>query len=296
MLPTLIKIGPVPVHSYGLMIAVGFLAALHMVQREAKKHGVDPQIPNNMAFWGLFLGIAGCRALHILMFPGAYSWRDPIGWIAIWNGGLVFHGALIGPLIYSAFTLRKYQLGFWWSCDRVIPYIPLAHAFGRIGCFLNGCCYGKRTDLPWGVPFPRVPWDLSKPATGSPVFLDHCHRYSELSMSADHWSYPVHPTQLYAVAYLLGICLLLLYLRKRWNPFEGFVLPTYFVLYGVARCLVEFLRGDHNPTVLDVLTQQQVFSLASIGVGVFLLVVLRAWNKRRAESLSSDAARSGRTP
>lgn len=282
MLPTLVKIGPVPIHSYGLMIAIGFLVGLYIIQRDAQKMmGIDPRVISDMAFWTLLTGIAGTRILHIVMFSSQYSWSDPVGWVAIWKGGLVFQGAVVLPIFYNWYATRKYKLNFWKLADIVMPCVPLGHAFGRLGCFLNGCCYGSRTDMPWGIPFRRVPWDLAKTATGSPAYLDHCHQYAELSLIRDHWSYPVHPTQLYGVIGLTAAFLLLVYLRKKWHPFDGFTFPLYFIMYGVGRLLVEFLRGDHNPTI-GPLTQQQVFSLAFAVAGVLLFFVLRQLSAKKA--------------
>lgn len=282
MFPTLLKIGPVTLHCYGLMIALGFLASLYGTQRDAQKRGIDPQAIQTMAFWGLLAGIAGTRLLHIAMFPGSYSWRDPIGWIAIWRGGLVFQGALILSVPYVYLACRHYKIPFWRVADCAMPYLPLAHAFGRVGCFLNGCCYGARTDLPWGVSFPRVPWSFAEPAAGSPAYLDHCQRFSGLSMTHDHWSYSVHPTQLYGIAGLLFLCGLLLYWRNKRPPFDGFTMPVYFMLYAVGRFFVESLRGDHNPTVFGAISQQQLFSIVFLAVGVVLFLFLRQHALRNA--------------
>lgn len=282
MLPTLLKIGPVTLHSYGLMIALGFLAALYGAQRDAQKRGIDPQIIQAMAFWALLAGIAGTRILHIIMFPSGYAWNDPIGWIAIWRGGLVFQGALPLSIVYVYFGCRYYKIPFWVVTDCAIPYVPLAHAFGRIGCFLNGCCYGMRTDLPWGICFPRTPWDFAEPATGSPAYIDHCQRYSGLSMTHDHWSYAVHPTQLYGVIALLFLCGFLLYWRNRRPVFDGCTMAVYFMLYAVGRFFGEFLRGDHNPTVFGTLSQQQLFCFFYLAFGVVLFLILKSFAKRNA--------------
>lgn len=275
MFPTLLSIGPVTIHSYGLMIALGFLAALYGTQRDAEKCHIDPQLIQAMAFWALLAGIAGTRLLHIAMFPDGYAWKDPIGWIAIWRGGLVFQGALPLSSIYVYCACRHYKLPFWTVIDCVIPYIPLAHALGRVGCLLNGCCYGARTDLPWGLCFPRVPWNLAEPATGSPAYIDHCQRYSGLSMTHDHWSYPVHPTQVYGIIGLLFLCALLIYWRNKRPLFEGFTMPVYFMLYAVGRFAVEFLRGDHNPTVFGSISQQQLFCFVYLGFGGIIFMALR---------------------
>ena len=282
MFPTLLKIGPLSIHMYGLMIAIGFLLALHFTRRDVARVGIDPRIIDGMAFWALLWGIIGTRIMHILLFPQAYSWKDPIGWIAIWQGGLVFQGALPGAILYAAYGCRKNKIPFWTVCDCTVPYVPLAHAFGRIGCLMNGCCYGARTDLPWGICFPRVPWDVTKQVEGSPAFLDHCERYSELSANVSHWSYPVHPTQLIGFAGLMLLVGILLYLRKRWNPFTGFIMPVYFVLYSVGRFFVEFLRGDHNPTTFGVLSDQQSMCILSIAAGIILFFILRHFMQEKA--------------
>ena len=282
MLPTLLEIGPIKLHSYGLMTALAFLTALYLMCRDAKKWGIDPQVISDLAFWSLLLGVVSTRVLHILLFPSNYSWRDPIGWIAIWRGGLVFQGAVPTVVLLCWYGLRRRNTGFWRTADAVMPYVPLAHAVGRIGCILNGCCYGRRTDLPWAFPFRRVPWDLAEPATGSPAFVDHCRRYAALSPDVDRWSYPVHPTQVYSIVALVGICLLLLLLRKKWRPFEGAPLPAYLFLYGVARFVIEFFRGDHNPThVFSFLSDQQVYSLGFAAVGAAMFVIVWRWDLRR---------------
>ena len=155
---------------------------------------------------------------------------------------------------------------FWSTIDLAVPYVPLAHAFGRVGCFLNGCCYGKRCDAPWAVRFPQ----------GSPVFTEHAYRYQDISVRTDAWSYPVHPTQFYSVAGLLLIFALLWFLRKKWYPFGGFTLALYLACYGVMRFIVEFYRGDNNPSHLGfgVFSDQQMFALAMLAVGAGLFVYL----------------------
>lgn len=273
MLPILFKIGPVPIHSYGLMIATGFLTALFFVQRDVRKAGLDPKVFADGAFWVLLLGVAGTRLMHIILYPQFYSWSDPIGWISVWKGGLVFHGALPPALIFSILYLRKHNLTLMGSADFIFPYLPMAHAIGRLGCFLNGCCYGKTSEVPWAVQFRRVPWDLDQSPSGSPVYLDHLRRFSDVSLS-DHWSHAVHPTQIYSALGLISICLFLLFLRSRWKPFEGFTMAAYFALYGVHRFIVEFFRGDHNPVHFASISDQQTFSivLAVFGVGLFVFL------------------------
>ncbi len=280
MLPTLLEIGPLAIHSYGLMIAVGFLVALHLIRRDADKAGIDRNVITDMCFWGLLVAIAGTRVLYIAMFPEEFSWSDPVGWVAIWRGGLVFQGGPPAGIVFGYFYLKRKGLPVWRTADLILPYLPLGHAFGRLGCFLNGCCYGRTSDLPWAIPFRRVPWDVSQPATGSPVFLDHLKRFEDIHLT-DHWSHAVHPTQLYEAGALLLIAAVLLLLRAKWRPFNGFTLPAYLFLYGIWRFINEFFRGDHNPVRVGWMTDQQVFSLLFAGAALCFLIGLALVHRSR---------------
>ena len=277
MLPVLFNLGPFPVRVYGPMIAIGFLVALFFVLRDAKREGIDPHIFENAAFWTLPIGILGARIAHIAMFPGNYSLSDPLGWIAVWQGGLVFQGAPPAAIVFIYLYMRKHDVSFLKTCDVVFPYLPLAHGFGRVGCFFNGCCYGEPSNLPWAISFPRIPADPTQTATGSPAYLDHYYRFADITAESS-LSHPVHPTQLYSLAGLVGICLLLLLLRKIWHPFQGFLMPVYFVAYSFFRFCVEFLRGDHNPVHLGVFTDQQIVAivLATLGIALFVFMWLQS--------------------
>ena len=290
MLPTLLKIGPLTLHSYGVMLATAFLVTLHLMRRHAQKVGFDPDIVADGAFWTLIVGLAGTRVLHIILFPGQYSWTDPVGWVAIWRGGLVFQGALPACALFLYFYLRRKGKPFLKTLDMFAPYLPLCHGIGRLGCFLNGCCYGRRTDFFLGIPFRRVPWDTSIPPEGSLAFIDHCNRYGVEALSTYwgkpfsevHWSFPVHATQLYSSIALFLIFLILLQIRKRARNFDGVVLCSYLLLYSVFRFFNEFLRGDHNPQRLGGLSDQQVVCILSVLVVGALLVVLWARRPRLA--------------
>jgi phosphatidylglycerol:prolipoprotein diacylglycerol transferase len=270
-------------HSYGLMIAIGFLVVLYCIQREAAKEGIDAKTVHEMAFWGLFWGIVGTRLMHIAMYSENYSWNDPIGWIALWNGGLVFQGGFLA-VIYVYLGLKRRGISFWVATDIVLPFFPLGHAFGRLGCFLNGCCFGQRAEgLPWAVQFPRWPHDLSNSrVVGSPPYLAHARAHPDFSVTEQLWSYPIHPTQLYSAAGLVMIALTIIALKKWWYPFKGFTVPVYLVLYGTFRFFIEFIRDDSNPTNLGfgVLSNQQMFCLLMIAGGIVLYIYLRAHSSR----------------
>ncbi len=275
MFPELFRIGPVPINSYGTMIAIGFLISLYFIRRAARREGIDPDLVSDAAFYILPVGLLGARLLHIAMFPSTYSWSDPIGWIAIWRGGLVFQGGPPAAMAFLWYYARRRGIAFWTIFDLAFPYLPLAHAFGRMGCFLKGCCYGKPTNVPWAIPARRVPWDLSQPPDGSPAYLDHLQRFSDMTPEA-HWSHPIHPTQLYELVGLLIVFGIMLALRKYWRPFPGFTLPVYLVLYGVLRFFVEMFRGDHNPVHVLGLSDQQAICVGLVLLGVAVYFPLRA--------------------
>lgn len=274
MYPTILELGPITLYSYGLMIALGFITVLYFMQRDAKRCGVDPNAISDTAFWVLIIGVAATRLTHIVMYPQYYSWSDPIGWINVTNGGLVFQGAIPAALIFCYWSLRRRGISFWVAADIAMPYVPIAQAFGRGGCFLKGCCHGARADdLPWAVCFPP----------GSPAYHTHQEQYADFPADA-LWSYPVHPTQIYSILLLLCLSAALLYARKR-RPFIGFTLPLYFILYGVCRFIVEIFRGDGNPTqeFLGVeLSSQQVICLIMMAIGAIVGAALYRRRDKRA--------------
>lgn len=275
MYPTILELGPITLHSYGLMIAIGFITILYFMQRDARRVGVDPQAITDMAFWTLVIGVISCRVVHIILYPENYSWNDPVGWIDVRRGGLVFQGAIPAAVIYVTWSLRRRALSFRTVADVVMPFVPVAQAFGRGGCFFKGCCHGDRADeLFWGIRFP----------VGSPAYDLHRHTYAAFPADAT-WSYPVHPTQLYSIMLLLGTCGLLLLLRRN-RPFEGVTFPAYFILYGICRFIVEIYRGDGNPTtsVFSIeLTMQQWFCVTMIVFGIAAWYVMHRTRNKTAD-------------
>lgn len=281
MFPTLVELGPITIHSYGFMIAVGFLIALWGMRRGAAEIGINPDIVADAAFWTLLVGLVGTRVLHIIMFPEFYSWTDPIGWVAIWRGGLVFQGAILPIYIFLLLYLRWRGVSFCRTVDMAVPWMALCHAMGRFGCFLNGCCYGVRTDAPWGVSFPRIPWETAQPVSeNARVYAEHC-RLHGLDASSAHWSYPVHPTQLYASLGLLALFFVLRWIWRNANLFPGFTICCYLALYSVMRFVVEFFRGDHNPSHLGLISDQQIFAVITALCAAGAMVALRVYWKGR---------------
>lgn len=272
MYPTILKLGPITLHSYGLMVALGFITILYFMQRDARRVGVDPNAIGDTAFWTLIIGVASTRLTHIILYRQYYSWNDPIGWINVTNGGLVFQGAIPTAMAFIYWSMRRRNISFLVVADIVLPYVPIAQAFGRMGCFLKGCCFGARADeLPWAVCFPE----------GSPAYYAHEHQYPNFPADAA-WSYPVHPTQLYSIVLLLCISGLLLYIRGR-RSFIGICLPLYFVFYAIKRFIVEMFRGDGNPKLQYFgieLTAQQWFCVVMMFFGLVTWYLMYRYRNR----------------
>ena len=134
-------IGPIPIRLYGLMIGIGFLINLWLASRQAKKEGISPDRILDMGVYLLLAAIIGSRLFYVLVNIGEFqrNWMDVF---AIWKGGLVFYGGLIGAVGAGVWYVRKHDLPVWKTADILAPYIALGHVFGRFGCFFAGCCYG----------------------------------------------------------------------------------------------------------------------------------------------------------
>ncbi len=219
MHPILFSFGPVTVYTYGLMIAIGFLAATLLTVRFAKEEGIEAEVIYDLAFWIILGAVLGARTLYVLIEYEHYL-SHPLEIIQVWKGGLVFFGGLIGGGTAALIFFRKYRLNPWRMGDMLAPSIALGHSFGRIGCLMAGCCYGAQCDLPWAV-----------------TFTDS-HSLAPLGM-------PLHPTQIYSALMNFSIFGLLLLLRRR-TLFAGQIFLVYLLLYSVGRFIVEIFRGDER--------------------------------------------------
>jgi len=153
--PILFHLGSFPVHSYGVMTALAFVIGLWTATLRARRVNIHAEIIADVTLWIMVGTIIGARVVYVATY-----WKDefagqPLSEIfAIWHGGLVFYGGLIGAIIAGAIYLRWKKLPLWKIADVLAPSIALGSVFGRIGCLLNGCCYGRACDLPWAITFP----------------------------------------------------------------------------------------------------------------------------------------------
>ena len=237
-----------PLHTYGLLIATGFIVGIWLAQREAKRRGQDPDRIADLSFWILVSAFVGSRVYFILV-----NWRDyfeagtflmatPLGRIprvlAVWEGGLVFYGGFIGAALVAWLYLRRHRMGFQAHADTLIPSLAIGHFFGRLGCFSAGCCWGDvaQAHLPWMVHFP--PESLAYQTFAG---RDTPGAFLAADRSA---TLPLHPTQLYESFGELGLFLLLVLVIRPRKRFHGQALAAWLMLYAVLRTVVENFRGD----------------------------------------------------
>ena len=258
MHPIVFQIGNFTLRSYGLMAMFGFLTAWVMMRLNRRHAGLSEDQASNLLLLAMVSGIVGSRIFYVAMNWGYYSCHlSRI--IRIDQGGLVFYGgfllAMASIIVYS----RKCKLDIFRVLDVFAPAMAAAHAWGRIGCFLNGCCFGKPTDCVFGIPYPA----------GSAPFL----RYGDV---------PLHPVQLYEAGVNILIGLLMLVLIRKCK--RGTAMAAYLAIYGVIRFADEFFRGDHRQ-FWNGLTPAQTIGLVMVPAGIGLMV----WFARKARS-ADDAA------
>jgi len=243
MYPILYKLGPINLYTYGFFLALGFLIAILVAGREARRLGLSEGHFYDICFYIILAAIVGSRLLFVLMEPGPFL-QNPLKIFTIWEGGLVFHGGLIAALATTFFLMRRYRMPWRPTLDALAVGMPLGVAFGRIGCFMAGCCFGKPTDLPWAVHF-------THPESLCPI------------------QEGLHPSQLYETFLSFMVFGVVFWLRKR-KRFDGQVLVTYFCLAGLVRFTVEFFRA---PTSLDprgpeILFHMPVTQVLALGIAL----------------------------
>lgn len=215
MHPIICKIGPFTVYSYGVMMALAVIVCAALLSKDALRLKIKPEVIFDLVFWVVLAGILGARIFYVF-FNLEYFLGNPLEIIQIQKGGLAWQGGLLAGITAGILYIRKHALPLGKTVDLCAPYIALGHAIGRIGCFLNGCCYGK--EVSWGIYVP----------------IYHAH---------------LHPTQLYESVSLFFIFLILKKYQK-FNQIPGRVFMACLFLASFERFVVEFFRADHLTTWL----------------------------------------------
>ncbi|MEW6101437.1 MAG: prolipoprotein diacylglyceryl transferase [Candidatus Omnitrophota bacterium] len=240
MFPIICQVGPVSVYSYGLMLVIAFFVSSFLASQEAKKRGMQEGIIFNLLFTAFIWGVIGARAFYVIENLDFYR-HDLIEIIKLQHGGLSWYGGLILGAGSGAIYLKKKKQPLYKVLDLIIPFVALGQAIGRIGCLLNGCCYGRESQF--GIYFPA------------------------------HDSVLI-PTQIYSSLTLVIIFVILRFLQAKPHS-EGEIFFTYLLLYSIKRFLVEFSRAD-NPIIFYKFTLFQIISFAFFCLSVIRLLRIKS--------------------
>lgn len=263
----LCELGPLTIRWYGVMMALGFLAALGSWTVLGRRRSREAQYCADLMFWIMVSGILGARLAYVLEHWNDYA-AAPWSIFRLDEGGLIFYGGFVMAGVAIVLFARRHREPLVPLLDFVLTSVPLAHACGRIGCFLNGCCFGTCTASPLGVRFPR----------GAAAWMLH-FRQGWIGEQAA-FSRSVHPVQLYEAGYNLLIYAVLVWMFRR-SPRAGSVSALYLVLYSLGRFVLEFFRGDRGDRLaVGALSIGQFVSLLLLGFGGLLLIVL--WVRGRS--------------
>jgi len=267
MIPILLHLGPLTIHSYGLMMWLGIFAAGVACTGEFKRRGYNGEWAVNLVVWSAISGIVGSRIYDIIDNWPHYA-ANP--WDMIFSGaGFVWYGGLMGGAIGSFFVARYYRIPWLVLTDMAVPGLAIGHAIGRIGCLLSGDGdWGTVSNLPWAMAYPNaiVGWN------GQTVLKLDSHNHL---VSAFYPGVRVHSAPLYETILYTGVFLVLWSLRKKPHV-DGQMVYLYLILAGFSRFLVEFVRV--NPRVLWGLSEAQLIALVIVAIGV----TAYAWSKAAA--------------
>ena len=248
MYPILIEFGFFKIFTYGLLVATGFLVAILLASSRAEKEGLDSQKVLDLCFYVMVSALLGARLLYVIV-EYRYFLDSPLEIFKFWKGGLVFYGGLILGVLISLWYLKHNQMPMWKTADLLAPSIALGQLIGRWGCFFAGCCFGRKTDVAWGITF-------TDPRSLAPL---------EISL---------HPTQVYLSLNAVFIFIFLMWLSKR-KVFDGQILWSYGILYSIGRFLIEYFRGDDRGfPVEQVLSTSQFVGVFVFSFSAFMLLTL----------------------
>ncbi len=248
--PVAISLGPFQIHWYGLMYVIGFVAAWWLGHRRAERIGLTHDDIGDLIFYAAIGVVAGGR-LGYALFYGMSQWlADPLWIFRIWDGGMSFHGGLIGVVLAALWFARKKRLAFLTLTDFVAPLVPIGLGAGRIGNFINGELPGRVTDLPWGMPFPGMGPE------------------------------PRHPSSLYEALLEGAVLFVILWWVSARPRARGLLSGLFLLFYGVFRFAVEFVRlpdAHIGFIALGWVTMGMLLTLPMIATGIALIV----WSRRQ---------------
>lgn len=255
MHPIAFQFGNFSIHWYGILTAAGFLAGLWTASRRAPLSKISGEAVMDFAPWLMIGVIIGARFLHVISYWNEEYANKP--WTEIFmiqHGGLVFYGGFIGASLATILYTRRKKIALWKFADVIAPSISLGHGFGRLGCLMTGCCFGKQCSLPWAV---RFPVGHETHPVGFPAI-------------------PVHPTQIYESILNFSLYFFLAWLYRR-KKFDGQIFAAYLLCYAVIRSFVEMFRADYAPS--EYFFNGTVSPGQFVSIGIFAAGLILFWLK-----------------
>ena len=295
MYPIAFHIGSFAVHWYGIFIGVGFLASFCLLLKLKKYANLTSDQVYNISMIALFAGVIGARIFYVVQFWEQFDGRGLLAILNVHEGGLVFYGGFIlafaAECLYAKWPTVRRMLGLKEKkpadgseqrkdisilalLDVLGPAMALAHAFGRVSCFMQGCCFGK--PAPQGFPL-AVRFPAESPAA---------YRYPSILASG---SEAVYPVQLFESAGNILMCIILLVLLRR-RKYAGTIGGIYLILYGVMRFLIEFMRGDHTDSILGLTPSQFIAVAIAIPGGVIVYLAARKLGRKQEKKHAEGSA------
>jgi phosphatidylglycerol:prolipoprotein diacylglycerol transferase len=253
MYPKLFELGPITVYTYGILLAAAYLLGLKLAMVRAKSRHLDEARVLDLGIYIIISALVGAKLLLLVTDFRTYL-SNPRELLTLVRVAGVFYGGLILAVGVAFWYIRRIGFPLWTTCDVFAPGIALGHVVGRLGCLFAGCCFGKPTDMPWGITF-TDPFAAAN--TGTPLNV------------------PLHPTQLYEAGAEAIILVLLLATEKRGRPFAGRTFWLYMLLYAISRFIVEIYRGDPGRGSIGTLSTSQFISLVLAPLSIVMLLYLR---------------------
>lgn len=255
MYPELAHWGLIHIRTYGVMLAVAFLVGTWLGLREARRLAIDEDKLINVILIVLIASVLGARALYVMEHVQEFR-REWGSALALWQGGLTLYGGIVAGTVAGLMAARRFGLPMWTVADALTPSLALGTALGRLGCFLNGCCYGRPTSMPWGVHFP-----------------------ADSFAGLEFGNAAVHPSQLYFFASGLGLFALTWWLRRRMSV-PGTLFWVFVVLFALVRIPLDVTRAyEPEATLLRLasfeITESQLSSLALALFAALMILRLR---------------------
>jgi phosphatidylglycerol---prolipoprotein diacylglyceryl transferase len=249
MKPILLEFGSITIPSYYTLISLGMFIGIYMFYRYAKKSALPPVYAIDVSLIVIISAYLGARLFHVIFEMPSYYFDNPLEIFALWKGGFVIYGGILFPIIFVYLYCKRKKTDFFLIADLLAPSVALGTAIGRIGCLMQGCCFGSPTSMPWGIIFPS---GANGGLTPSGISL--------------------HPTQIY-MSLMNLLIFIILHFRLKQKRFNGEIIYWYFLMYSTSRSIIEIFRSDFRGDFFaPYLSTSQFISLFILIASAFMLI------------------------